>query len=89
MEAAKREGLYEKAAKASPITLLEILARQSERSLPIFNLQAQSGMEPSRYADALKNLHEAGYIAIDGDALAQVVRLTDNGARVVQLARPA
>jgi hypothetical protein len=46
-------------------------------------------MEPSRYADALKNLHEAGYIAIDGDALAQVVRLTDNGARVVQLARPA
>ena len=76
-------------AKASPLTLLEILARQAQQSLPIFELQGRSGLEPSRYAEALKSLRGAGYIAIDGEALAQVVRLTDSGRTVVQLAKPA
>jgi hypothetical protein len=75
--------------KASPLTLLEILARQSQQSLPMFDLQAQSGMEPSRYAEALKSLRDAEYITIEGEAPEQAVRLTDNGGKVVQLARPA
>jgi DNA-binding IclR family transcriptional regulator len=86
MEAEKQ---YAKAAKASPLTLLEILARQSQRSLAMFDLQAQSGMEPSRYAEALKSLRDSGYIEVEGDALEQVVRLTDRGGNVVQLAKPA
>jgi DNA-binding MarR family transcriptional regulator len=86
MEAEKQ---YAKAAKASPLTLLEILARQSRRSLAMFDLQAQSGMEPSSYGEALKSLRDAGYIAIEGDALAQLVRLTESGGNVVQLAKPA
>jgi DNA-binding IclR family transcriptional regulator len=73
----------------SPLTLLEILARRSTQALPIFDLQGQSGMDPSRYAEALKSLRDAGFIAVEGEALEQLVRLTDRGAEVVRLARPA
>ena len=76
-------------AKASPLTLLEILVRQSGQALPIFDLQGQSGMDPSRYAEALKSLRGAGFIAIEGEALEQSVRLTDRGAEVARLAQPA
>jgi len=79
----------EQRAKASPLTLLEILSRQSKQALPIFDLQGRSGMEPSRYGEALKGLKDAGYIAIEGEAPEQIVRLTDGGAGVVRLARPA
>jgi hypothetical protein len=86
MEADKK---YAKPAKASPLTLLEVLSRQTQRSLPMFDLQAQSGMEPARYGAALKSLLDAGYITIDGEAPEQAIRLTNNGGKVVQLARPA
>jgi hypothetical protein len=89
MEAANREKRYEKRSPASPLTLLEILARQSQQSLPMFDLQAQSGMEPSRYGEALKSLRDAGFITIQGEAPEQAVGLTDSGGKVVQLARPA
>lgn len=88
MEAENRRA-EEKRGNASPLTLLEILYRQSRQALPILGLQGQSGMEPSRSGEALKNLHDAGYIAIDGEALEQAVRLTDRGAEVVRLAKPA
>ena len=81
--------LDEQQPKASPLTLLEILARHTTQSLPIFDLQAQSAMDPSRYGEALKSLRDAGYIAIEGDAPEQVVRLTDRGEEVVRLAKPA
>ena len=55
----------------------------------MFDLQATSGMEPSRYAEALKSLRDAGYIAIAGDAPEQVIHLTPTGAQVTRLARPA
>jgi DNA-binding IclR family transcriptional regulator len=89
MEAARREKLFEPRAKASPLTLLEILARRDEQSLPMFDLQTQSGMEPSRYAEALKSLRDAGYISIDGEAPEQVIHLTASGAQVVRIAQPA
>ena len=88
MEYANREKLAQR-PPASPLTLLEILTRQTQQSLPLFELQTQSGMDPSRYAAALKSLRDPGYVAIDGEALEQVVRLTDSGAQVLQLARPA
>jgi predicted transcriptional regulator len=88
MEYANREKLAQR-PPASPLTLLEILTRQTQQSLPLFELQTQSGMDPSRYATALKSLRDPGYVAIDGEALEQVVRLTDSGAQVLQLARPA
>jgi DNA-binding IclR family transcriptional regulator len=86
MEAEKQ---HAKPPKASPLTLLEILARQSQQSLPLFNLQAQSGMEPSRYGEALKSWQNAGYITFAGEVPEQVVTLTARGAEVVKLARPA
>ena len=88
MEYRNREKLAQN-PPASPLTLLEILTRQTAQSLPLFELQTQSGMDPSRYAAALKSLRDPGYIAIDGEAPEQVVRLTESGAQVLQLARPA
>jgi predicted transcriptional regulator len=88
MEYKNRERLAQP-QPASPLTLLEILTQQAERSLPLFELQTQSGMDPSRYAAALKSLRDPGYVAIDGEGLEQVVRLTESGAQVLQLARPA
>ena len=88
MEYRNREKLAQR-APASPLTLLEILTRQTQQSLPLFELQTQSGMDPSRYAAALKSLRDPGYVAIDGESLEQVVRLTEGGAQVLQLARPA
>ncbi len=74
---------------ASPLTLLEILARQAGRDLPLFDLQAQSGMEPSRYEEALLSLRNAGYIEFAGEGFEGVIRLTDSGSQVVKLAKPA
>jgi hypothetical protein len=71
------------------MTLLEILSRQPQRSLFMFDLQKLSDMEPSRYADALKGPRDAGYITIAGDPAELIVTLTDSGAKVAQLARPA
>jgi hypothetical protein len=46
-------------------------------------------MDPSRYGEALKSLRDAGFVEIEGEALEQQVRLTNRGAEVVRLARPA
>ncbi len=89
MEASERDKFSLQPAPASPLTLLEILARQSQRSLPIFDLQTLSAMQPARYAEALKSLLNAGYIAIVGEAPEQIIRLTSNGAEVATLAKPA
>jgi predicted transcriptional regulator len=88
MESVNRRRLGQ-SAPASPLTLLEILSRNAQPSLPMFDLQTRSGMEPSRYAEALKSLRNAGYIAIEGEAPEQAIRLTDSGAEVTRLARPA
>jgi len=55
----------------------------------MFDLQTQSGIEPSRYAEALKSLRNAGYITFEGEGFEGAIRLTDSGAEVVRLARPA
>jgi DNA-binding MarR family transcriptional regulator len=74
---------------ASPLTLLDILGRQEQQSLPMYDLQTLSGMDPSRYRESLKSLRDTGYVEIGGDPLAEVVKLTDRGAEVSRLARPA
>jgi hypothetical protein len=75
--------------QASPLTLLEVLARQVQQALPVPDLQTLSGMEPARYHDALKSLLSAGYISIEGPTLEEVVKLTAKGEEVARLARPA
>src|SRR5437588_11165187 len=88
LEAENREKRVQR-PPASPLTLLEILGRQSQQALPIFDLQSLSGLEPTRYAEALKSLRSAGYIMIEGEAPEQMVRLKESGVEVVRLARPA
>jgi len=89
LESSERGAPAPQSTPGSPLTLLEILSRQAQQSLPIFDLQTLSGLDPSRYGEALKSLRGAGYIEITGDAPEQTVRLTPGGAQVVKLARPA
>jgi hypothetical protein len=72
----------------SPFDLLEILGRQVQSALPLPDLQTLSGMDPVRYRDALKLLSSKGYVAIEGDPLDGIVRLTDSGSEVSKLSRP-
>jgi DNA-binding MarR family transcriptional regulator len=76
-------------AHPSPLTLLEILSQSKDMSLPLFDLQTRSGMEPSSYGESLKSLRDAGYIAIEGDAAEQTVKLTESGAVASKFARSA
>jgi hypothetical protein len=89
MEASLRDKASAQSTPVSPLSLLEILARQAQQSLPMFDLQTLSGLEPSRYSEALKSLKNAGYIAIEGEAPEQTIQLTSTGAEVIRLARPA
>jgi len=88
-ESERRKSSSQPDAPASPLSLLGILARQAQQSLPLFDLQTLSQMPPARYAEVLKSLKDAGYISIEGDAPEQMVRLTGSGAEVVKLAQPA
>ena len=76
-------------APSSPLTLCEILNRQVQRALPMPDLQTLSGMDPSRFQSALKTLRDSEYLTIQGSALDAIVTLTDKGAEVIRLARPA
>jgi DNA-binding MarR family transcriptional regulator len=89
LESSRYRSASTRTAPASPITLLEILAGQTDFSLPLFDLRTRASMEPARYGESLKSLRDAGYIEIDGDAPDQIVHLTGRGAEVVRLARPA
>jgi hypothetical protein len=74
--------------RVSPLTLLAILARQAQHSLPMFDLQTLGGMEAQRYAEALKRVKDSGWVEISGDAPEQVVKLTDSGLKVVEANKP-
>jgi DNA-binding IclR family transcriptional regulator len=71
----------------TPLTILDVLARQVQRSLPIWDLQSLSGMDANRFRDALKNLRALDYVVVDGASLEEVIRLTDKGAEAASLAR--
>ena len=89
LEYANRSKEQPRPTASSPISLLEILARQAQTQLPLPDLQTISGMDTARYRDVLKSLEDAGYIAIEGSPLDAVIKLTDKGAGVARLARPA
>ncbi len=76
-------------ALTSPATVLEILSRQTAQSLPVFDLQTLTGMDPGRFREVLKVLRDAEFVMIEGDSLDGVVRLTSRGAEAARLARPA
>jgi hypothetical protein len=89
LEATQRDKPATRSAPASPVTLLEILGRQVQQALPMDDLRELSGMEASRYRESLRSLRDAGFIAIEGDPLSEIVKLTDRGAEVSRLARTA
>ena len=73
----------------SPIAIIEILARQPQLTLPLSDLQSLSGMDATRYRDALKSLRARDYVVVDGPPLDEVIRLTPKGAEAASLARLA
>jgi hypothetical protein len=77
------------APSVSPITLLEVLARQPQRAMAMADLETLSGMESGRFRNALKSLMDAGYVTVQGPMLEEAVQLTDKGAEAASLARPA
>ena len=87
MEYAQRDKRESRTSPASPLTLIELLQDRGEMAFE--RLETLSGMEPSRYRAALKSLRDAGYVSIEGDPIDGVVKLTEKGAEVARLARPA
>ena len=73
----------------NPPSLLEILGRQTQQSLPLLDLQTLGNMDPARYGAALKSLRDTGFIEIAGDVPEQIVKLTANGENVARVARSA
>ena len=59
LEYAQRDKASTQSAPGSPLTLLAILARQAQQSLPMFDLETLSSMQPSAYAKGLKSLRDA------------------------------
>ena len=80
---------FEARESISPLSLLAVLNQNLTRSLPIFELQENSGMGPSRFAEAIQKLQHAGYISLDGDSANLIVNLTPTGLSTLQLAQPA
>jgi len=66
MEASQRDKVSAPSGPVSPLTLLEILARQAQQSLTMFDLQTLGGLAPSRYAQALKILAECRVYYVRG-----------------------
>lgn len=87
MEYMQRDKQPRQTTAVSPLTLLELL--EPKGALAMADLETRSGMEPARFREALKSLRDAGYVSIEGPALDEVVKLTDKGAEVARLARPA
>ncbi len=75
------------APKVSAVGLLGILAQGPNRTLPVSDLMAKSGMGFSEYAEALKSLETAGLIALTGAAVEQMVELTSKGEEVALLSQ--
>src|SRR5438874_1511019 len=89
LEYMKRGKNESAAAPVSPITLLEVLARQPQRSMAMADLEKLSGMESERFRNALKSLMDAGYVTVQGPPFQEAVQLADKGAEAASLARPA
>ena len=89
LEYSQRARQQGQSVAASPMALLAILARQVQQTLSLDDLQTLSGMDADRYRQALKSLRDAGYIAMQGDPLDPLIRLTEPGAEVVRLTKPA
>lgn len=88
LEYMKRTRENTPAPPVTPMTLLEILARQPQRAMAMADIEKLSEMDPTQFRSALKRLKDTGYIELTGQTLEEVVQLTDKGADAATLARP-
>jgi hypothetical protein len=56
--------------------------------MPVTELMASSGMAFPDFAEAMKSVHESGYVTLSGPPSAEVVTLTAQGEQVFQLLQP-
>lgn len=75
------------ATTGTPISLMSLLENAENKSMPVTELMASSGMPFPDFADAMKSLHESGYVTLSGPPSAEVVALTAQGEQVCRLLR--
>jgi len=86
---------WEKQKQATPVatgtafSVLALLAGNAGLPMSLSDLQAASGMDFTNFAEALKRLQESGYITLSGSPANESALLTEFGADVASLARPA
>jgi hypothetical protein len=86
---------WEKQKQAAPVapgtafSVLALLAGNSGLPMSLSDLQAASGMNFTEFAEAIKRLQESGYITLSGLPASESAQLTEFGADVASLARPA
>jgi len=75
---------------STAFVLLTVLAGNSGQPMALIpDLQAAGGMSFNDFAEAIKRLEEAGYIALTGGPARESAQLTEFGADVAALVRPA
>jgi hypothetical protein len=86
---------WEKEKQSAPVapgtafSVLALLAENAGVPKPLSDLQAASGMGFTEFAAAIKRLQESGYMTIAGAPASESAQLTELGADVASLVRPA
>lgn len=75
---------HKPSGEAAPISLLGHLKAEGGL-IPYSQLADRSGMTFGRYAKAITELRESGFIEVSGEIESAIVRLTPAGAKVAEL----
>ncbi|MCC7175598.1 MAG: hypothetical protein IT159_10410 [Bryobacterales bacterium] len=78
----------EKGTGGSALALVAAFVEAPDRSMPLSDLQAASGMTFGDFADAVKQLQASGYLTVSGGPGSETAELTPLGEDVAKLARP-
>ena len=87
LEAMKRtKSATHAATSGTPLSLMSLLEKADNKTMPLTELMAASGMPFPDFADAMKSLHQSGYVTLSGPP-AETVALTPQGEQVCGLLR--
>lgn len=74
------------APTGTPLSLMSLLEKAENKTMPLTELMAASGMAFPDFAEAMKSLHQSGYVTLSGPP-AETVALTAQGEQVCGLLR--
>ncbi len=84
----ERQQKMRPAQGATALSVLGVLA-QYGKAMPLPDLQAASDMSFTDFAESVRRLQDSGYLTISGAPGSELAELTELGADVGSLARPA